>query len=525
MPTCPSCYERYPDETSHCAKDGVALVPDTTFAHVDRELSAGSVVGEYQIESKLGEGGFGAVYKAVHPLIGKHAAVKILSREFSSNPAMVSRFVAEARAVNQIRHRNIIDIFSFGQLADGRQYYIMELLEGTSFDAYLAQRGRLPLAEALPIFQGIAKALDAAHAKGILHRDLKPENVFLVFDDGRIHPKLLDFGLVKLLGDKSGHKTKTGTPMGTPYYMSPEQCRGLEVDARTDVYSFGALVFQVLTGELPYQGESTMDILVQHMTAATPSASQRCPELPAVIDTVIARMMAKDPASRPARVGEALELFGQVASVPVSAGATVSAVMVGTDIDKATARTIIAEPTVTQAAPPPKISTFLGAETDVAPAPRRRSRLVAMAAIASLLLGAVAAVGFGTKRPKPVAATTPPSVMSVSAPSAVSAPAPVPAPAPAPTEADVRVDGAPEGTAVSVGGLALGVAPGPFKLKIGSPAKLVLSAKGYKTKELLVKPTTETMQVEVTLEKALAAAPRPIAKPTLHSDLEGFDKK
>jgi serine/threonine-protein kinase len=121
MPTCPSCFTKYPEEVRQCSADGTTLVPDETFAHVDRDIPAGTTVGEYTIESKIGEGGFGAVYRAVHPLIGKTAAVKVLSREFSANPQMVSRFIAEARAVNQIRHRNIIDIFSFGQLPDGRQ--------------------------------------------------------------------------------------------------------------------------------------------------------------------------------------------------------------------------------------------------------------------------------------------------------------------------------------------------------------------------------------------------------------------
>ena len=241
-------------EGRHARSSPTPRLPTST-----RTFPEGTTVGEYEIEQKIGEGGFGAVYRAMHPLIGKHAAVKILSREFSANPQMVSRFVAEARAVNQIRHRNIIDIFSFGQLADGRHYYIMELLDGSTFDRYLAKRGKLSLAEAMPIFRGIARALDAAHAKGILHRDLKPENIFLVMDDdGNIEPKLLDFGLVKLMskegssgGESGSHKTKTGTPMGTPYYMSPEQCRGKEVDARTDVYSFGAMAFEVLTDPFP----------------------------------------------------------------------------------------------------------------------------------------------------------------------------------------------------------------------------------------------------------------------------------
>ena len=197
MAICPSCLTKQSGSMKTCPRDGTELVPEETFAHVDKDLAPGELVGEYRIEDKIGEGGFGAVYRAVHPLIGKHAAVKILGRQFSSNPAMVSRFIAEARAVNQIRHRNIIDIFSFGQLADGRQYYVMELLDGTPFDRYLDEHKRLSLGQAMPILRGIARALDAAHAKGILHRDLKPENVYLVFDeDGRAEPKLLDFGLV-----------------------------------------------------------------------------------------------------------------------------------------------------------------------------------------------------------------------------------------------------------------------------------------------------------------------------------------
>ena len=173
---------------------------------------------------------------------------------------MVSRFIAEARAVNQIRHRNIIDIFSFGQLDDGRQYYVMELLDGEPLDALIERDGRLPLAEAIPILRGIARALDAAHAKGIAHRDLKPENVFLGRDPtARVFPKLLDFGIAKLLAPEDGpkHKTRTGTPIGTPYYMSPEQCRGRDVDHRTDIYSFGVLAYRMLTGVLPVRRATT----------------------------------------------------------------------------------------------------------------------------------------------------------------------------------------------------------------------------------------------------------------------------
>jgi serine/threonine-protein kinase len=231
----------------------------------DPELISGTIVGEYEVKEKLGTGGFGTVYRAVHPLIGKSAAIKVLHRQFSANAEMVERFVAEARAVNQIRHRGIIDVFSFGRLADGRQYYVMELLEGMTLDELLHEKKRLPIDQTIPIVRGVARALDAAHAAGVAHRDLKPENVFITFDDeGKPAPKILDFGIAKLMGETHGVRTQTGTPMGTPKYMSPEQARGIGVDHRTDVYSLGIMIFEMLTGRVPFEGGAVMDIRLRH---------------------------------------------------------------------------------------------------------------------------------------------------------------------------------------------------------------------------------------------------------------------
>ena len=166
----------------------------------DYDLTPGQMVGEYRVERKIGEGGFGKVYAAVHPVIGKAAAVKILNPELAKNDEMVSRFVSEARAVNQIRHRTIIDIFAFGTLPGNLHYFVMELLEGATLDSYLKKQGPLSPELAFQILWPIGRALVAAHKAGITHRDLKPENVFLTFDqDGGIFPKLLDFGIAKLL--------------------------------------------------------------------------------------------------------------------------------------------------------------------------------------------------------------------------------------------------------------------------------------------------------------------------------------
>jgi serine/threonine-protein kinase len=268
---------------------------------MDPDLGIGQVVGEYQVEGKLGQGGFGAVFKAVHPLIGKLVAIKVLSTKFSADRQMVSRFIAEAKAVNQIRHRNIIDIFSFGQLPDGRHYYVMEYIDGEPLDRRVA-RGRISLVEAVTILEPIAKALDAAHAKGVAHRDLKAENIFLGTDsDGAVFPKLLDFGIAKLMGadDEIAHKTQTGAPMGTPYYMSPEQTRGRGVDHRTDYYAFGVLVYVMLTAKFPLDGDDYMTILMRQVTDEPEPASSHVRDLPARVDQVIAWLMRKAPDERP----------------------------------------------------------------------------------------------------------------------------------------------------------------------------------------------------------------------------------
>ncbi len=270
----------------------------------DADLGRGESVGEYVIEDVIGRGGFGTVYAANQPVIGKRVAIKLLSRKYSADTEMVSRFAAEARAVNQIKHRHIIDIFSFGQLSDGRQYYVMEHLDGEPLDTYLAANGPLTLAQALPILRAVARALDAAHAKGVAHRDLKPENVFLSRDDeGNLFPKLLDFGIAKLSNTEASisHKTNTGVPLGTPYYMSPEQCRGQNVDFRTDIYSFGVMTYRLLTGVYPFEG-GMIDILHHQMYDEPPAPSSHNAALGSTVDDAIAWMMRKEAAQRPESV-------------------------------------------------------------------------------------------------------------------------------------------------------------------------------------------------------------------------------
>ncbi len=272
-------------------------------AEVARSLKDGDQVGGYVIEARIGVGGFGEVYRARHPVIGREVAIKVLHRKYSADPEAVARFVAEARSVNQISHPKIVEVFDFGKLDDGREFCVMELIAGTTLREVLRERTRLPLAEALPILRGIAEAVDAAHAAGIAHRDLKPDNVFVLADGGT---KLIDFGLAKLTRELDAPVTVTGSVFGTPIYMSPEQCRGKATDTRTDLYSFGVLAYQVLTGEPPFGGDA-LELALHHLNDRPEPPSQRCKELTRNADRVVLALLAKDPADRPASLVNAID--------------------------------------------------------------------------------------------------------------------------------------------------------------------------------------------------------------------------
>jgi serine/threonine-protein kinase len=220
-----------------------------------RDVAVGDDIGGYVVDGELGVGGMGVVYSAVHPVIGKRAAVKVLRAELSDDPDSVSRFIREAQLVNKIRHPNIVDIFAIGRLTSGQYYLVMDLLEGETLRDRL-RRGPLSLAETASVLDEMAAALVAAHDQGIIHRDLKPDNVFLVAAAGRWPAvKLLDFGVAKLMRATNtpvSQATQTGIALGTPWYMSPEQARAKNVDHRTDIYALGVMAYEMLTGVRPF---------------------------------------------------------------------------------------------------------------------------------------------------------------------------------------------------------------------------------------------------------------------------------
>ncbi|MCK8499753.1 serine/threonine-protein kinase [Myxococcus fulvus] len=268
-------------------------------------------VGEYVIEERIGSGGMGVVYRAMHPLIGKQVAIKVLRAEFVS-PRLEERLLVEARAVNAIRHAGLLDIFGFGRLADGRPYITMELLLGESLAAHLYRVGRVDVATTRWVLDKVLSALGAAHAAGVVHRDLKPGNIFLTETlEGVPTVKLVDFGIAKLLGEHDGHTTVDGTLLGTPEYMAPEQIRKGTISAATDLYALGIIAFQLLTGERPFKGEQ-VQVLFAQVEQPPPLPSSLVPDLPPEVDTLILHLLAKDPELRPSSAEEVRQALARI---------------------------------------------------------------------------------------------------------------------------------------------------------------------------------------------------------------------
>ena len=265
-------------------------------------IAAGQSIGNYRILNKIGTGGMGAVYLAEHPLIGKRVALKVIHRELASNREVVQRFFQEAKAVNKIGNEHIVEIHDFGVTPEGDHFYIMEYLEGRNLAAALHQDRVLPVMRALHVGAQIASALAAAHAAGIIHRDLKPDNVMLTMRLGDPDfVKLLDFGLAKMFigGGPSAVKTAAGVLLGTPQYMSPEACESRpSIDHRTDIYALGILLFQMMTGVLPFEGETMGEVLVKQVTNLPPPPRGYNPNIPPSVEQIVLRCLAKQPDGR-----------------------------------------------------------------------------------------------------------------------------------------------------------------------------------------------------------------------------------
>jgi len=285
----------------------------------------GQVFGGYRLVTQLRAGGMGTVYYAEHPVIGRRAAVKILRPDVAQNPQVVARFLTEARAANDIRHPNVVEITDIG-VSEGLHYIVMSFLEGESLGERLERDRILDEPSAIRIVRQVASALGAAHERGIVHRDLKPENIFLLnYPDYPDYVKVLDFGIAKLIGNQvsaASNPTEMGTVMGTPAYMSPEQCRAAgDLDHRSDIYSLGVMLYEMLVGQVPFRALSTTDVLIAHVQEMPVPPIELNPKLSLHLNAAVLRALEKDPARRFASMRELRDAIERVPEA-IPAGAT-----------------------------------------------------------------------------------------------------------------------------------------------------------------------------------------------------------
>jgi serine/threonine protein kinase len=251
------------------------------------------IAGRYEVQELVGTGGMSSVYRAHDRLLERDVAIKVLHEQFTADGEYVERFRREARAVAQLSHPNIVTVIDRGE-QDDRQFIVFEYVDGENLKALIDREGPLSEREAIELALQVGRALGFAHEEGLVHRDVKPQNVLL--NDGR-QAKVTDFGIARSL-DVHGGLTQTGTVMGTSDYIAPEQARGSRVDAQSDIYSLGTVLYELLSGEVPFAGDNFVAVAMQHINQPPPSVRERRPELSPCVDEVVRRAMAKEPHDR-----------------------------------------------------------------------------------------------------------------------------------------------------------------------------------------------------------------------------------
>jgi len=361
MKVCPSCQAKFPDDAMVCGHCGARLMLDTSQTMPDPKQSlTGRVIGgNFKVEAFMGAGGMGAVFRARQLSLDREVAVKILLAPLAMEREMLERFQREARAASNIGHPGIVQVIEMGYLQEGPPFMVMELLQGEDLRTKLSREGALPAHLAVPLMLQTCDALQAAHEKGIVHRDMKPDNIFLVYRAGAVPTiKILDFGLSKI---KSADRklTNTGTLLGTPNYMAPEQVRGSEdVDHRADIYAAGIILYEMLTGRIAYDGPSVQSVLVSIMTQDPPPPRAVRPDIPPALETVILKAIARNPADRYGSATQMAVDLARIATsmrIPISQMSLIS--MGASTAEGATMQAAVPVPSPAQAGTVPYIAT------------------------------------------------------------------------------------------------------------------------------------------------------------------------
>lgn len=308
---CPQCRAVYAEPARFCTRDGTALEPDAE----QSDLPGTTLDDRFEIQHRIGEGGMAAVYLAGDKTTGAQVAVKVLAPHLSADPSAIERFKREALIASRFSHPSVCPILQLGATPAGLVYLVMPWLPGEALHERINRTGPLTLEEGLPLLLQVCRGLEHAHELGVLHRDLKPENIMLVDDPaipGGTRAVVMDFGLALELARRPASQklTAAGIVLGTPEFMSPEQIRGRDLDARSDIYSLGLLAFEMFAGRLPFDGESSQELQIARLRGQPTQLRAVRPELPARLEAALTRALAMDPGNRfptMAAFGDALD--------------------------------------------------------------------------------------------------------------------------------------------------------------------------------------------------------------------------
>jgi serine/threonine-protein kinase len=529
---CPKCQQVVDSDEPFCPRDGTRLLTRSVYEQMSAEtdpLVGQRIAERFLVIRKLGEGGMGDVFLGEHEEIEKRVALKVLKQEYSVRPDVVARFKQEAISASRIKHPNVVDVFDFGQLDDGRFFLAMELLEGTDLADLLASTGVIEPGRGLRVALQMCRALTAAHGKGVVHRDLKPENVFLVkTEDGDDLVKIVDFGIAKLRdvsedGEGKGERrklTKTGMIFGTPEYMAPEQAAGRQVDDKVDVYATGIILFEMFAGRVPFYGDTFMAVLTAHMTDPVPNIREVNPScaISRELEAAILRALSKKPTERfqsMAAFAEALTDSPEGRADPTLRMSRLPSPGDGIPILRQNTSSVVAAQTGEQATS----STQLTVSTSTASP--GRGKLMAGLGIAALVVAGLSFVGYRVTRSTaatPTATADPIPTPSVTAGASVSVPT-----APAVSSSMIAVEDPgnsviihivtkPDGAVVKKKeGDSLfqvcAAAPCDYPAKPDEKVELVAEMPGMRGSAAVLARTSQTLEIE--LKKAGAGGTRP----------------
>jgi serine/threonine-protein kinase len=468
--TCGTCSVHYPDAVDFCPRDGARLPPAVDDRSVDPMIGS-TIDGRYIVEALLGEGGMGTVYAARHAIIDKRVAIKVLRKEAAADESSAQRFIIEAKAASKIGHQNIVDITDFGVLPAGNAYFVMEFLDGPTLGKLVHELKHIPPARAIAICIQVSRGLAAAHAKSIIHRDLKPENIFALEKDGTPDfVKIVDFGIAKDV--KAGKRlTAIGMVLGTPEYMSPEQATGQETDHRVDQYALGCILYEMLTGDVPFKGENAPKTLTKHVFDAVVPPTKLRPdlEIPLVVEEIVMRMLQKKPSDRYSDMRTLIVAFEAVLA-KIAAGDAPGRKTAIDGVPRATSR-----PTVR----PSSATSTTGGIDEV---PRNKTPVYVAIGVSVAALAVIAGVAVTRMKGKPPEQAPTAAVVPSGEARPPAAAGETAAPArSAANDVQLQISTVPPGAEVYLGAESLGVSPVDVKrTRAPEPQPLVIRHPGFK---------------------------------------------